>query len=60
METPLVKEQLRPLEPVGPDPFLDGCSAQGAGGGVSPSLRERGVLGLVEEEARRVEHLPVA
>jgi hypothetical protein len=60
METPLVREQIRPLEPVGPDPFIDGCSAHGVGGGVSYPLDERRVVGVVEEEARGVQHLPVA
>ena len=61
METPLVKEQIRPLEPVGPDPFIDGCcSAHGVGGGVSSRLEERGVVGVVEEKPRRVEDLAVA
>jgi hypothetical protein len=73
METPLVMEQPRPLEPVGPDPFIDGIgvvSAHGAGGGVSlrgrglraspASLDQGGVLGLVEEEARGVQHLAIA
>lgn len=32
METPLVKEDLRPLEPVGPDPFIDSSSPAPAHG----------------------------
>jgi hypothetical protein len=32
METPLVTEDLRPLEPVGPDPFIDGSSLAPAHG----------------------------
>jgi hypothetical protein len=32
METPLVKEDLRPLEAVGPDPFIDTSSLAPAHG----------------------------
>jgi hypothetical protein len=70
METPLVREQIRPLEPVGPDPFIDGCSAHGVGGGVSSlsldptiggsRLDQGRVVGVVEEKARGVEDLAVA
>ena len=32
METPLVTEDLRPLEPVGPDPFIDSSNLAPAHG----------------------------
>jgi hypothetical protein len=38
METPLVKEQIRPLESVGPDPFIDGPSPAPAHGWATASL----------------------
>jgi hypothetical protein len=37
METPLVKEDLRPLEPVGPDTFIDGSSSVPAHGRAAAS-----------------------
>jgi hypothetical protein len=37
METPLVKEDFRPLEPVGPDDFIDGSSLVTAHGRAAAS-----------------------
>jgi hypothetical protein len=53
METPLVKEQIRPLEPVGPDPFIDGASQVPAHGWAtaSPASPHRFVK---DDEPRRI------
>jgi hypothetical protein len=53
METPQVTEQIRPLEPVGRDPFIDGTNAVPAHGwaAVSPASTTRFVK---DDEPRRI------
>jgi hypothetical protein len=53
METPQVTEQIRPLEPVGRDPFIDSTSVVPAQGwaAVSPIATQRFVT---DDEPRRI------
>jgi len=54
METPQVKEQIRPLEPVGHDPFLDGTSSIPAHGWAAVSPLSTQPRFVTDDEPRRI------